>query len=279
VIAIATYFLQNAKRLDLLNDNRLVAVFALCGLAAGMQVRFVVDSGSPPDHSLTVLALLVLFRFFSLDNRIGSFRRFVSPTINVHVASMIIVGAIIPTLVFIAIGKPVLRIVRDHPTLVSTASGSFVAKSTESPTINFIASVVAKSTPNDSAVISTSFTPWVNFITDRPVLLPITQTQILEVDQHGIDESLEVLESARPTLIVEELINDDGTEYGGWGSSSRSFSPWLWSYVDENYEYCARFTDGDPRGGLWGARFYVQKTPGDSAPDCDTFKSKAGFDS
>lgn len=282
IVIVATigfaWHLSTSKGREFANDRQYLTVFAISGFAAGMQARFVIDAGSPPEYSTAVLASLFIVQFISVRKFPKIVHRLVPAATNMNVPTLLLVGAVVPTIAFVAIGKPMLNFVRNDPTLVSTVSGSFFAKQAEAPTINSVNQAVLDTTPDGSPIISTSFTSWVNYITDRPGLLPITQTQILIVNQKWIDESIEVLNGNPPALIIEELINDDGTEYGGWSTNSRAQSPWLWDFIETNYDYCAKFADGDPRTGLWGARFYVQKTPANTAPNCTEFKTKTGFE-
>ena len=270
-------FVTNRDIDGIASDQRLLVVFAITAVAAGLQVRFLVDSGSPPDYSLAAMASLFLIQIAFGKNASMNFRRFIPTELKSQVPSIVIAAVVIPSIAFVVIGKPALNFVRNNPTFVATSSGTFLAKGREAPTIGAIKHAIDTATPDGSPVLSSSFTQWVNFIVDRPGLLPITQTQILKVKPRWIADTMDSLKSDPPALIVEDLINDDGTEYGGWGSNSRAFSPWLWEYVQDEYVYCAKFVDGEPRDGLWGARFYVQRDPKDSYPDCEQFKAASGL--
>ena len=150
---------------------------------------------------------------------------------------MTLTGAVIPMIAFLAIGKPLLHFIQHEPTLVSTLNGPLLVKKKAAATIATVHSSVELVTPVNSTVISTSYTPWVNFITNRTGLLPITQTTILKFDQQTIDNTTELINQTRPSIVIIDLINDNGTEFGGMAETSLSYNPWLWNFIDKNYEY------------------------------------------
>ena len=256
-----------------IENYRLWLVFTLSTLAAGMQLRFFFGFGAAPEYSLAVLASLMLMHHFLIDSFSDQIGRFTLPKEYSQIPVVLVIGVLAPTIVFLGIGKPLLQYEQHRQTPISTPSGPLLVRQKSAPVINTIVSAVENSTPNGSTVISTSYTPWVNYLTERPGLLPITQLRLLSFSDQQIRETISTLEKSPPTLIIEDLINDNGTEIGDWSTVSRSKNPWLWNYISSNYEYCAKFLESEPRAGLWGARFYVQQNPIGTAPDCATFKS------
>jgi hypothetical protein len=188
----------------------------------------------------------MLLHHFVVDSFSDQIGQFTLPKEYSQIPVILVIGTLAPTIVFLGIGKPVLQYEQHRQTPVSTPSGPLLVRRNHAPVINAVVNAVKNSTPEGSTVISTSYIPWVNYVTERPGLL----------------------------LIIEDLINDNGTEIGDWSTVSRSKNPWLWNYISSNYEYCAIFIESEPRAGLWGARFYVQRDPVGTAPDCATFKSE-----
>jgi hypothetical protein len=255
-------------------NYRLWLVFTLSTLAAGMQLRFFFGFGAAPEYSLAVLASLMLLHHFVVDSFSDQIGQFTLPKEYSQIPVILVIGTLAPTIVFLGIGKPVLQYEQHRQTPVSTPSGPLLVRRNHAPVINAVVNAVKNSTPEGSTVISTSYIPWVNYVTERPGLLPITQLRLLSFSDQQIRESINTLEKSPPSLIIEDLINDNGTEIGDWSTVSRSKNPWLWNYISSNYEYCAIFIESEPRAGLWGARFYVQRDPVGTAPDCATFKSE-----
>ena len=278
-IVFALIIFRHRNELNFSSDNQLLLVFLFCALAGAMQARFTLGLGSGPEYSMGLLASLLLLNYWLKKTKLSylDYKNIGFGPQNKNLRYMTLTGAVIPMIAFLAIGKPLLHFIQHEPTLVSTLNGPLLVKKKAAATIATVHSSVELVTPVNSTVISTSYTPWVNFITNRTGLLPITQTTILKFDQQTIDNTTELINQTRPSLVIIDLINDNGTEFGGMAETSRSYNPWLWNFIDKNYEYCAKFLDGKPRDGLWGVRFYVQQNPSESAPDCSTFKKLTGL--
>jgi len=260
-------------------NDQLLLVFLFCAIAGAMQARFALGLGSDPEYSMGLLASLLLLNYGLKKTNLSylAYKNIRFDSHNQKLRYVTLTGAVIPMIAFLAIGKPLLHFVQHEPTIITTLNGPLLVKAKASATIETVQSSVELATPNNSTVISTSYTPWVNFITNRTGLLPVTQTTILKFDQQTIDNTIQLIDQTRPSLVIIDLINDNGTEFGGMAETSRSYNPWLWNFINNNYEYCAKFLDGKPRDGLWGARFYVQQNPSESAPDCSTFKILTGL--
>ena len=221
----------------------------------------------------------MLLHNFSIDNFPPIFGKFRLPAGYQHIPLALLIGVLAPTVLFLGIGKPAMQYIQHRQMLVSTASGPLLIRENHAPVIQTVIQVVEKTTADGSPVISTSYAPWVNFVTSRPGMLPVTQLQILSFSDRHKAESLASLKESPPVLIIEDLVNDNGTKIGLWSTNSHSKNPWLWSYIDSNYVYCQTYAQSEPRAGLWGVRFYVQREPSQFAPDCPTFKKTSGLNS
>ena len=272
--ALVWFFFKRDNHRDPAENQRLFIVMSIVALAAGVESRFILDSGSPAVYTVSIFASAAII-FFAVTRWVSALLPEQGSLFkSINIPSAILIAVVLPTILFVSAGKPALAFVRNDPESVQTHHGPLVVKGSEAPTIEAVLSVIKTFVPEDSAVTSTAFTPWVNYVADRPGMLPVTQTQILKLDDEWVDAAIAALEGNPPVLIVEDLVNVDDPIIGGWGAGTRSSSPWLWEFVGAHYQKCAHFQSGDPRDGLWGANFFVLTNPDDDGFSCDTFRLK-----